>query len=247
MRAKRDEREAALVAASFVLDRTALPRVVARELLDDVRPGDADLAGSLRDIALANRFFGGIVPVRREIARLAPRRVLDVGCGGMDVSRALIADARRRGRPLHVTGLDASDEILANARAGFGPEDDVAFACARGESLPFADGAFDVAICTLALHHFEPPAAIALLRELRRVSARTPLVCDLRRSAIGLAGAFLFSRLVSRNRLTRNDAPLSVRRAYTPRETERLARLAGWRRPRARIAAALRLIVHDAG
>ncbi len=54
-----------------------------------------------------------------------------------------------------------------------------------------------------------------LLRELRRVARLTPLVCDLRRSAVALAATWLWSR-TSRNRLTRHDAPLSVRRAYTP-------------------------------
>ncbi len=115
---------------------------------------------------------------------------------------------------------------------------------AEGESLPYADGAFDVVTCSLALHHFEPPAARALLRELRRVARLTPVVCDLRRSALAYAATWLWSR-GSRNRLTRHDAPLSVRRAYTPGEALALARASGWRAARVRREPFFRMTLCD--
>jgi hypothetical protein len=42
----------------------------------------------------------------------------------------------------------------------------------------------------------------------------------------------MWVRATTRNRLTRHDAPLSVRRAYDAREALALAREAGWRSPR---------------
>ena len=115
---------------------------------------------------------------------------------------------------------------------------------ADGGALPFGDGAFDVVICTLALHHFEPAGARALLRELRRVARIVPVVCDLRRSALAFAATWLWSR-TSRNRLTRHDAPLSVRRAYTPAEALALARDAGWRAPHVRREPFFRMTLTD--
>ena len=50
----------------------------------------------------------------------------------------------------------------------------------------------------------------------------------LRRSLLGYLGAWLLVRVVTRNRLTRYDAPLSVHRAYTCAEALALAR-AAWR------------------
>jgi hypothetical protein len=70
------------------------------------------------------------------------------------------------------------------------------------------------------------------------------VVCDLRRSALAFAGAWLWSR-TSRNRLTRHDAPLSVRRAYTPAEALALARDAGWRDPRVQGEAFYRMTLTD--
>jgi hypothetical protein len=85
-----------------------------------------------------------------------------------------------------------------------------------------------------------------LLRELRRVARVAPLVTDLRRSRAAWAGASLLTALCTRNRLTRHDAPLSVLRAYTPREALQLAREAGWRNPRVRQAPFYRMVLTDA-
>jgi SAM-dependent methyltransferase len=206
-------------------------RTIARELMDEPVDDVDELAGNLRDVAFANAHLGGIAPVVRALRRFGVRTVLDVGSGAADVPLALVRDAERRGGGLRVTCLDASEQMLALARRASGAHPALAFVRGDGASLRFADGAFDAVTCTLALHHFEPDAARALLREMRRVARIAPVVCDLRRSAVAFAGAWLWSR-TSRNRLTRHDAPLSVRRAYTPDEALALAREAGWRAPR---------------
>jgi ubiquinone/menaquinone biosynthesis C-methylase UbiE len=135
--------------------------------------------------------------------------------------------------------------MIEIARRRTGNDDRLTFVCGQGERLPFADGAFDVVTATLALHHFEPPAARELLREMRRVARLTPIVGDLERSRVAWAGTFLWTRVTTCNRLTRNDAPLSVRRAYQPHEALALAREAGWRSPRVRREPFFRMTLLD--
>jgi ubiquinone/menaquinone biosynthesis C-methylase UbiE len=219
-------------------------RTIARELMDEPVDDVDELAGNLRDIMFANARLGGTAPVVRAIRRLGARRVLDVGSGAGDVPLALVRDGERRGVQVHVTCLDVSDQMLAIARRATAEHPALAFVRADGESLPYGDGAFDAVTCTLALHHFEPDGARALLRELRRVARLSPVVCDLRRSVIAFAATWLWSR-TSRNRLTRHDAPLSVRRAYTPGEALALARDAGWRAPRVRQERFFRMTLTD--
>ncbi len=217
--------------------------------MDEPVADAGELEANLRDIAFANARFGGTAPVVRALRRLSAsplgaRRVLDVGSGAGDVPLALVRDGARRGVQLHVTCLDHSEQMLALARRATGAYPGLSFVRADGESLPFDDGAFDVVTCTLALHHFDPDKARALLRELRRVARLSPVVCDLRRSRVAFAATWLWSR-TSRNRLTRHDAPLSVRRAYTPDEALALARDAGWRAPRVRREPFFRMTLTD--
>lgn len=212
--------------------------------MDDPVDSLVELEENLRDIARANRLFGGISPIARILQRTDARSVLDVGCGAADVPKALLASAKERGTPLAITCLDRNGQML-----------DIAARDARGldfvrgdaANLPFDDGAFDVAMCTLTLHHFAEDDAVRMLREMRRVSRLTPIVSDLRRSATAYVAARAFARLCSKNRLTRNDAPASVLRAYTPPEALALAQRAAWRSPSVRAEPWFRMTLVDDG
>ncbi|MGP6156437.1 MAG: methyltransferase domain-containing protein [Vulcanimicrobiaceae bacterium] len=201
--------------------------------MDDPAVEEAELEANFAEIEFANRYFGGIGPVVREVFARGGERLLDVGCGSADIPRALLRRADRCGRPLTIVALDRSETALAIARRRAGEDSRLRFVRGDGERLPFPDGSFDLVTCNLALHHFEPAQAIELLRELRRVARESVLICDLRRSLAAYAAARAYVALLCRNRLTKHDAPLSVRRAYTPEEALELARRAGWANPRA--------------
>jgi SAM-dependent methyltransferase len=215
------------------------------ELMDHPVAEPGELERNLGDIAFANRWLGGVAPILREVRRTGARTVLDVGSGIADVPYALVRDGRRRGVDVRATCLDRSDQMIAIARRHTGGDARLTFVRGEGERLPFDDASFDVVTCSLALHHFEPPAAHALLRELRRVARLTPIVGDLVRSRWGYAATWLYARATTRNRLTLHDAPLSVRRSYTPREAVALARAAGWQAPRARREPFFRMTLLD--
>jgi ubiquinone/menaquinone biosynthesis C-methylase UbiE len=195
-----------------------------------------DLAGNLRDLRRVNRLLGGITLSARALEALAPDgepvTMLDVGTGAVDIPVALMAQWRRRGRRLVVTAVEDRREVLDAAiaiRPGLALIDGLRLEVADGRRLPYPDGAFEVAHASLVLHHLEPPDAIALLREMRRVASRGVVVNDLSRGRLAWLGAWLMTRVATRNRLTRNDAPLSVRRAYTTGEARALLAEAGLR------------------
>lgn len=197
------------------------------ELLDERAYRDLDeLHGNLRDMARYDHGLGTFRLVLHLVATgLSPAENgytgLDVGCGSGD----FIAYAERRLNTVRWLGLDVSRDVLRLARRG---HEEFSGICAQGTRLPFADGRVDVVTCIHVLHHLAPPEAIGLLGELHRV-ARLRVVClDLSRSVSTLIGAWLLTRLTSRNRLTRADGVQSARRAYTPAEAADLARCAGW-------------------
>jgi len=94
------------------------------------------------------------------------QRVLDVATGTGVIPLALLGTAAWRGS---VVGLDLTPAMLAHAQrsveaAGAGAR--AALVCGSGLQLPFADRAFDVAVCALGTHHMQPRE---LLGEMHRV------------------------------------------------------------------------------
>ena len=78
-----------------------------------------------------------------------------------------------------------------------------------------------------SIHHLSAREAVVLLREMGRVARLGVVVNDLDRTRLGWIGAWLIGHLLTRNRYTRHDAPLSVLRSYRADETRALLRTAG--------------------
>ena len=212
----------------------------ATELLDGPLDDPEVLAGNLRDMRRFNRWLSGVALSRVAIDALVGRQadtgtditLLDVGTGGADIPVALLADWRRRDRRLDVTAVDSRPEVLLAARMARPSIDHVrrlTMTTADGRSLPYPDDSFDVVHSSLVLHHLDPPDAVALLREMRRVARRGVVVNDLQRGRLFWWAARLLTWLTTRNRFTRHDGPLSVLRAYTVGEAVALTAVAGLR------------------
>ena len=88
-----------------------------------------------------------------------PLRLIDVGCGFGSYGRGLLADG------YDWLGVEVNPADCAElARLGL-PHHQV-----DGRALPFADGAFDAALCIEVLEHIDEPRAF--LREVSRVAPR---------------------------------------------------------------------------
>ena len=84
-------------------------------------------------------------------------------------------------------------------------------------ALPFRDASFDLVSCNLFAHHLSPEAIVEFATEALRVCRVAVLINDLVREPLHLSLVYAGLPLY-RSRLTRHDAPASVRQAYTPDE-----------------------------
>jgi ubiquinone/menaquinone biosynthesis C-methylase UbiE len=106
-------------------------------------------------------------PALLDQAELRPgQRVLDLACGTATLSIA----AKQRVPSIELTGLDGDPDILRVARdkaqrAGMKLQFDEGLS----HALPYADGSFDVVLCSLFFHHLDRAAKLATLREVLRV------------------------------------------------------------------------------
>jgi SAM-dependent methyltransferase len=188
------------------------------ELLDSDMGSPAEVARSLQDLQFLNRYFGG-VSTSRYLVKSACRgaeqpqfTLLDVAAGAGYVVDAVSTDLKRDGVDIQSIVLDRSTTHMPKAKARVAAD---AFA------LPFADDSFDFVHSCLFVHHLSPENVKAFLQEALRCARRAVLINDLIRSPIAL-GVALAGRAIYRSRLTRNDAPASVRQAFTGEELRSL-------------------------
>jgi ubiquinone/menaquinone biosynthesis C-methylase UbiE len=190
------------------------PRVDEPELLDEHDAPRADMERSLRDLRRINGWLGGVGVYRRLLKKHgASKSILDVGTGTSDVLERVAGV--RIGVDINVNHLlyrrsPGIHKIVADARR-----------------LPFRDDTVDVVTAAHFIHHFTPEDASSLLREWLRVARRGVIVNDTRRHYIPLALVLLLSKLRLVGRITRFDAPASVRRGYTVEEARQFAEAAG--------------------
>lgn len=207
------------------------------ELLDGPLDDLVALAANLRDLRRINRLLGGTRLSRQALGALVGQRtepltLLDVGTGAADIPASLVTRPLPDGPRLTVTAIDSRAEVLAAAiagRADLASLDGLHLAIGDGRALQDPDGSHDVVHASLVLHHLEPDDAIRFLGEMSRVARLGVIVNDLARSRLAWMGAWLLGHVLTGNRLTRHDAPLSVRRAYTPQEMRSLMTEAGLR------------------
>src|SRR6266404_8249159 len=179
----------------------------------------------MRDLRWFNRWFGGTATSRQLIAAVARRTgksqfsMLEVAAGDGFVPRTLVDNVAISGIHLDVTLLDRAASHLPKNGAGLNIAGDALL-------LPFHDSTFDLVSSSLFVHHLSPDEAIEFAREALRVCRIAVLVNDLVRHPLHLAIAYAGVPLY-RSRLTRHDAPASVRQAYTVEEMRQLWLQAG--------------------
>jgi 2-polyprenyl-3-methyl-5-hydroxy-6-metoxy-1,4-benzoquinol methylase len=215
------------------------------ELMDDPALPAGEHLAALGALATINAVSGTASQLAAAVMAIVetsppatrPLRIVDVACGGGDLTVALARRLARRltrltaadgsGRfPIEVLGIDFSERAIQRARQhtnhAAGKLCDFAVRDVLTEGCPPCD----IAVSSLFLHHLDDPRAADVLR--RMAAARLGgVVSDLVRSRSGLVLAVLGTRLLTRSRVARVDGPLSVRAARTLAEYRVLADRAG--------------------
>jgi 2-polyprenyl-3-methyl-5-hydroxy-6-metoxy-1,4-benzoquinol methylase len=201
------------------------------EMMDRPQPVSPELERDLQRIRQLNRWFGShrlaLSFVRGWIKPGAQTRVVDLATGSGDIPRLLVDHARKIRAEIAIDAVDqqpATLEIARRLSAGY-PE--ISYHEANILEWDCAQG-YDVALCSLALHHFSDEDAAAMLRRCRELSKRFVLVSDLRRGFLLRAGVYLLTAIMFRETMTRFDARLSAQRAFSFAEMRHLAVRAGW-------------------
>ena len=205
-------------------------RTLVGELMDDPLLPAKDHHQALNGLRRVNQLSrtahvisSAIVEYWKASGKPSSLKILDLACGGGDVTVHVAEQLRKSQVNAEVHGWDLSrtaiDFAEAQQRGSSSPvQFAVANALAENESATESEKRFDIVYCTLFLHHLSDNDAEQLLKSMWRMSRGMVLIDDLRRSTIGYALAIVGCQLLSRSPIVHVDGPLSVRAAFTEAE-----------------------------
>jgi 2-polyprenyl-3-methyl-5-hydroxy-6-metoxy-1,4-benzoquinol methylase len=202
------------------------------ELLDGDDIKTEDLFINLGELHVINKRLGGYRASAnglRDILQKRPgiRTVCDVGSGGGDFIRYMDRSVRKHPR-LFFYGIDHKKDCIGYAEVNLADTPNKLLVCDDYRNLdPGFLKRVDVIHCSLFLHHLNDKEIVDFLVTCRQNNCI--LLCnDLHRHELAYFGIRLLTRLFSRSKLVRNDAPVSVKRGFKKRELESYLIAAGF-------------------
>lgn len=207
-----------------------MPQLTSRsretELMDQGGFSFAEFRHCLRSLEIINQLTLAYRPTLRWLRNWTdaeePLCILDAGSGGGDMLRRI---ARQAGETVSLIGVDLNpwSKQCAELSATAFP---VRFV--SGDIFGFEpDQPIDIIVCSLFTHHLSDAQLVDFLRWIDGRAEKAWFISDLHRHPIPYYFIKTATRLLSRNRLIRNDAAVSVARSFTVDDWQRLLSKAG--------------------
>jgi len=206
------------------------PRNLRPELLDLDEAPFEEVRDSLSDVRRVNKYLSGYKVLLHHIRLFLKEHpleleftILDLATGSADQPIAVVEMMRRLNIKVRIVALDINIKMLNYARDETRDYPEIDLVQGDIHAPPFGENSFDLVVNSLSLHHFARDEAVNILRAADFMGRRGFIINDLHRSRVAHASIFLLTRLLTKNRLTRYDAPVSVMNAFTPSEMNEMA------------------------
>ena len=203
------------------------------ELMDDLNLSGEALRKNLDELEIINHWLGGnkvvtnaLTQILRKVPELKtanqPLQIADIGCGGGGILRVVARWAQRQQLKVALTGIDANDFMVNYAREKCGGYPNIRIVQENIYRPDFQKRRFDVIICSLFCHHFTSEELVTMWQQLYRQADRAVIINDLHRHPLAYYSIKWLTKLFSGSYLVKNDAPLSVLRAFRKSEIKEI-------------------------
>jgi 2-polyprenyl-3-methyl-5-hydroxy-6-metoxy-1,4-benzoquinol methylase len=196
------------------------------EIMDDLNMSGDLLLNSLDQLANINKWLGGnkitidgLKSILKNQSKDEPISIVDLGCGNGDILRKVADFGRKNGYTFHLLGIDANQATIDYAVQLSTNFPEISYQKEDVLSQEFERHTYDIAMCTLFLHHFEDEVALDFMQTLHKKSKIAVLVNDLHRHRLAY---YLFKLVTSliKNKMTREDGLTSISKAFKRKDLE---------------------------
>ena len=195
--------------------------------MDDLTLSGEELRQNLKELEVINNWLGGHKVVLSALEQIKipenyTLRIADIGCGGGDTLKSIANWARHKSIPVELEGIDANDFMVQYTHRHCADYPEISVTQYDVFSEAFAAQKYDVIVCSLFCHHFTNEQLVQLFRQLYGQASMAVIINDLHRHWLAYYSIKYITAAFSSSRLVKNDAPLSVWRAFKRDELEQL-------------------------
>lgn len=191
-----------------------------KELLDGPNILFNEIFENMRELNVINSWLGGHKITIEGFKKLCGDRkeitVCEIGCGGGDNLAVIKSFCIKNKISVTLTGVDINKECIDFARKE-NNSSDISFIHADYEEV-ILHTTPDIIFSSLFCHHFTDDKLIKMLPWMKANCNTGFFINDLQRHPIAWFSIKYLTRFFSKSRLVKNDAPLSVLRAFKKKE-----------------------------
>jgi 2-polyprenyl-3-methyl-5-hydroxy-6-metoxy-1,4-benzoquinol methylase len=205
-------------------------RTPAPEMMDDLQMEGETLRKTLDQIAYVNRVLGGnsitlegVCMLMEHVPKGKLVTIADIGCGNGDMLRALARLARKQKWRVRLVGIDANRYTVNYATTLSTEYPEITYYCMDILCEAFRDVQYDIALCTLTLHHFEESQIRKLMSCFRRNASLGIVINDLQRSGLAYRLFQVFGLIAGLGAMAKTDGLVSILRGFKRKEIVELS------------------------
>lgn len=200
-------------------ERSQLP-----EKMDQPDVPVADIHQALRELETINKLLGGYNVIFNALNKIEFRdeeiSIMDLGCGGGDILRAVADWSKKKKIRVKLTGIDWNPVMTSFAAEKAKDYPQIIF-----KTMSIFDDALlnekaHITMNTLFCHHFSNEEIKVLVKRMIELSSVAVIINDLHRNWFAYYSIKYITALFSKTYLVKYDAPLSVARSLSRHEWE---------------------------
>ena len=202
-----------------------------KELMDDLTLHSDALKQNLIELRTINFWLGGNLVLIKALNKLKKQgffkkgktyTIADIGSGGGDNLIALAKWFEKNSIKAQLTGIDANDFMIEFAKEHCKDYANIDFMKLNVFDTSMENQTFDLTTCSLFCHHFTNDELTRIFHQINKITNNYFIINDLHRYPLAYYSIWLLVHLFNGSYLVKNDAPLSVLRAFKKQELKKL-------------------------
>jgi 2-polyprenyl-3-methyl-5-hydroxy-6-metoxy-1,4-benzoquinol methylase len=196
------------------------------EVMDQPEASEVETKQALHEIDVINNWLGGHGLILNALSKLDwpddNVTILDLGCGGGGTLRTIATWAQNNKKRVKLIGVDRNKLMTTYAACLSESFSNIEYLTMSVFDPQLLEIRADITMNTLFCHHFTDDELVNLIHIMDRVTSHSIIINDLDRHWFAYYSIKVITALFSKTPMVKYDAPLSVARALTKSEWERI-------------------------